>query len=164
MLRRLLTATFALALVACSVRRETAPPAPAPRPTGATPAAHPVDTLRPGTYEPFEPPPSPVARDSVARAEPARPPTGRAGDGSDVGAGARPDLPYVIQIAAFAEREPADDLAELLRRRYGDYPVRVVSGAGVHRVWLGGWASRDDAASVLVIVRQRHPDAWIVAR
>jgi hypothetical protein len=69
----------------------------------------------------------------------------------------------VIQVAAFAEAEPAQDLAELLGRRYGDYPIRVVTRAGLHRVWLGGWERRDDAASVLVIVRQRYPDAWIVA-
>lgn len=65
-------------------------------------------------------------------------------------------------MAAFEDRESADELAFLLRRRYADHSTRVVHRGGLHRVWLGGWGTREEAASVLVIVRQRYPDAWIV--
>lgn len=167
--RRILRTISTLVFAACSGHaREATLPGPATRPTDVAPAAgpRPTETLRPGTYEPFEPPPLPVRRDSAGGSDPAGGPSRRREAVGEIPEEARPSGPeasYVIQVAAFAEREPADDLSELLGRRYADYAVRIVPRAGLYRVWLGGWASRDDAASVLVIVRQRYPDAWIVA-
>lgn len=138
-----------------------------PVPAADTGEAAAGDTLRPGTYEPFEP--AATARDTAAarapqplpspRTQPAAPAVPAAPDAPDAG----PVAAYVIQVAAFGEREPAEDVALLLRRRYPDYPARVVARAGLFRVWLGGWPTRAEAASVLLIVRQRHPDAWVVA-
>ncbi len=68
----------------------------------------------------------------------------------------------MIQVAAFSDPEAANDLALLLSRRYPEYPTRVAPRGRFYRVWLGGWATPEEAASVLLIVRQRYPDAWVV--
>jgi cell division septation protein DedD len=119
---------------------------------------------RPGVYEPFDPPPAAgtAAPEPPASGEPApRPPAPRLGEGPE----AAPQDPavarYVIQVAAFSDADAAADLVRILRRRYPEYPARVVARSGLHRVWLGGWADRAAAESVLVIVRHRYPDAWI---
>lgn len=138
------------------------------RPQPAAPAADaseaaPGDTLPPGAYEPFEPAAT-TRRDTAHAPRHQEAPTqGATPPGEPPAPAAGPAPAYVIQVAAFGEREPADDIAFLLRRRYPDYATRVVERAGLFRVWLGGWPTRPEAASVLLIVRQRHPDAWVVA-
>lgn len=71
---------------------------------------------------------------------------------------------FVIQVAAFRDPDTARDVAALLGRRHPEYPTRVAASEnGLHRVWLGGWETREQAAAVLDVVRQRYPEAWILS-
>jgi cell division septation protein DedD len=124
------------------------PPAPmlanAPAPTSPAPTARPAPTSPAPA-----PPPSPESRPapaSLPRALPAA--TG----------------PFVIQLAAFRERDSADALVLYLRERFPDWLVVVEESIDVIRVALGEWNSATSAEEFLTTVRSEYPDAWVRTR
>jgi cell division septation protein DedD len=80
-----------------------------------------------------------------------------------VSSGATSSL-YVIQIAAFREREVANAMIERVRRSFPQWSVVVEETTEVIRVALGSWPSAGSAEQVLPSVKAEYPDAWIRMR
>jgi hypothetical protein len=68
---------------------------------------------------------------------------------------------YVIQIAAYRQREAARIAAAVVGEYFPELDVRVEEAGEHFRVALGAWAQPRDAQATLRAVQQRYPDAWL---
>lgn len=78
-----------------------------------------------------------------------------------------PEKPFAIQVYSFQDRSKAEPAIEALEKK--GYPAYIVSQdlgeKGLwHRVWVGRFETKDEAAEILDKIKGEYKDSFIIMR